>query len=192
YALLSTHSLQSTSDQQCPILYAAIASAVPTALTPEQAANWAYPQAQWDDEKNALTVVNSMLGRVHLSGHLGRLTESQMKLVQDGLTIYKNVIRKDIPSAQAFWPLGFPAWHDDWVAIGLKSADEKTAYIAVYRRGGEVSCSLPVKLFEGKKDVEVELMYPKFEAESSWDAEKGCLNVKLPERVCARLYRMRV
>ncbi|KAI5301840.1 hypothetical protein KEM56_001303 [Ascosphaera pollenicola] len=192
YALLATHSLQSTSDQQCPILYAAIAAGVPTAVTPEQSANWAYPQAEWDDEKNAMTVVHSMLGRVHLSGHLGRLSTHQMKLVQDGLSIYKDVIRKDLPTAQPFWPLGFPAWHDDWISYGYKTADEKTLYVAVYRRGGDRTGCLPIKPFAGKKDVEVELLYPKFEAEATWNKQKSCLRVKLPEHVCARLYRLKI
>ncbi|KAI5292714.1 hypothetical protein KEM52_006119 [Ascosphaera acerosa] len=191
YALLATHSLQSTSDQQCPVLYAAIAASVPTAVTPEQAANWAYPQADWDDEKNAMTVVNSMLGRVHLSGHLGRLSAAQMELVQAGLTIYKDVIRKDIPSAQAFWPLGFPAWHDEWVALGLRTADSKTAYVAVYRRGGEKEqCSLPISVFGKGSDVKVELLYPKFKAVAAWNKDQGSLDVTLPVAICARLYRL--
>ena len=62
YAMLSVHTLQSTSDQQYPHHYAAIAAGVPTAVTPEQSATWAYPQGDWSDETNALTVVNSLLG----------------------------------------------------------------------------------------------------------------------------------
>ncbi|CAH0022250.1 unnamed protein product [Clonostachys rhizophaga] len=63
YAMLSVHPLQSTSDQQEPSLYAAIAAAIPTAVTPEQSASWAYPQSEWPDEINALTVINSLMGR---------------------------------------------------------------------------------------------------------------------------------
>ncbi|KAI5301021.1 hypothetical protein KEM55_003054 [Ascosphaera atra] len=190
WAMLATHSIQSTSDQQCPVRYAAIASAVPTCVTPEQAASWAYPQASWDDEKNAMTVVNSLLGRVHLSGHLGNLSKEQFDLVAEGIDLYKREIRAEIPRSMPFWPIGFPKWHDDWVALGLATEDEKTAYVAVYRRGGGRECSLPIRPAKGK-DVKVELLYPKFEAEAAWDAEKGSLEVKLPERVCARLYRLR-
>jgi alpha-galactosidase len=89
YAMMATHPLQSTSDQEDPVLYAAIAAAVPTAVCPEQSATWSYPQPSWTDELNAFTVVNSLLGRVHLSGDLGKLSKSHYKLVSDGMAVYK-------------------------------------------------------------------------------------------------------
>ncbi|KAJ5429539.1 Aldolase-type TIM barrel [Penicillium cf. griseofulvum] len=49
YAMLSVHSLQSTSDQQDPELHAVIAAVSPTAVVPEQSATWAYPQPGWSD-----------------------------------------------------------------------------------------------------------------------------------------------
>ena len=44
YAMLSRLQLQSTSDQQDFLRYPPIAAAAPAAITPEQAAIWAYPQ----------------------------------------------------------------------------------------------------------------------------------------------------
>ncbi|KAL4999841.1 glycoside hydrolase superfamily [Aspergillus recurvatus] len=98
YAMLSTHPIQSSSDQQDPDKYAAISATLPTAVTPEQGAVWT----------NAFSVVNALLGRVHLSG----------RLVKEGMDIYKT-IRGDLPAATAFWPLGLPGWHDGWVALGM-------------------------------------------------------------------------
>ncbi|RDW91692.1 hypothetical protein BP5796_02857 [Coleophoma crateriformis] len=76
YHMLATYSIQSTSDQQDSVLYAAISVAVPTALTPEQSASWAYPQPDWTDEMISFTIINSLLGRVHLSGRLDLLSDS--------------------------------------------------------------------------------------------------------------------
>ena len=49
YTALAIYPLQSTSDQQDPVKYAAIAAAAPTAVTPEQSATWAYPQPEWSE-----------------------------------------------------------------------------------------------------------------------------------------------
>jgi alpha-galactosidase len=107
YAILAVHSLQSTSDQQDPVQYATIAAAVPPAVTPEQSATWAYPQPDWNDEKSAITVINSLLGQIHLSSRLDLLTPYQLELISSGMKVYKQ-IRSDLRSGLPFWPLGLP------------------------------------------------------------------------------------
>jgi alpha-galactosidase len=187
YAMLAMHPLQSTSDQQDPVKYAAIAAAVPTAVTPEQSATWAYPQPDWSNELIALTVVNSLLGRVHLSGRLDLLSVKQLQLVADGMAIYKRV-RQDLCLSSPFWPLGFPAWHDDWLALGMKFGD--TRYVAVWRRGGASSCKLPIAELKGMP-VTVECLYPlNFPNKLDWEADQGRLSVELPEIPSARLLRL--
>ncbi|KAF7561572.1 hypothetical protein G7046_g2587 [Stylonectria norvegica] len=194
YAMLAVHQLQSTSDQQHPDKYAAIAAAIPTAVTPEQGATWAYPQPHWDDETNALCVVNSLLGRIHLSGRLDIMGSEQLKLIYDGMAVYQD-IRGDIATSLPFWPLGLPAWHDDWLSLGLEvapSADGRTSkksYVAVWRRGGEESNLLPIAGLRGQKDVSVKLLYPTtLPSEVSWDSSSSSISVRLPKTVCARLY----
>ena len=76
YALLARLQVQSTSDQQDFLRYPPIAAAAPAAMTPEQAAIWAYPQPEFTDDENAFTLCGAMLGRVHLSGHLDRMSRS--------------------------------------------------------------------------------------------------------------------
>lgn len=201
YAMLAVHPIQSTSDQQDPIRYAVVSAAIATAVTPEQSASWAYPQPEWSDEINALTVVNSLMGRVHLSGALHKLNSTQLDLVRQGMVVYKS-IRQDIKAATPFWPLGLPKWHDDWLAVGLRvpASSSSCSYIAVWRRGGSTSCSLPIlsatrKAANAKANVNVnvniDLLYPLgFEIETAWDADKGAVEVKLPSTVCARLLRI--
>ncbi|KAL6242119.1 hypothetical protein RBB50_011031 [Rhinocladiella similis] len=188
YALLAIHSVQSTSDQQDPVRYAAVSAAIATAVTPEQSASWAYPQPEWSDEINALTVINSLMGRVHLSGALHRLSKSQLSLVRDGMNVYKK-FRHDVKSSKPFWPLGLPGWHDDWMAVGLKAGS--CQYLAVWRRGGDVSCSLPVSGADGNTALTAELLYPAgFEVDWTWDSEKRALKLTFPASICARLLRI--
>jgi alpha-galactosidase len=193
YAMLATHPLQSTSDQQYPVHYAAIAAGVATAVTPEQSATWAYPQGDWSDEINALTVVNSLLGRIHLSGRLDTMKPHQLDIVYEGMKVYQE-IRGDIPDSTPFWPLGLPSWHDDWLALGLNAgAASKTLYVSVWRRGGSTSFSLPIRPFEGQASVKVDVLYPtKFSTKATWDASSSTLQIELPETICARLIRLQV
>lgn len=193
YAMLSVHTLQSTSDQQWPHHYAAIAAGVPTAVTPEQSATWAYPQGDWSDEKNAMTVVNSLLGRIHLSGRLDTMSSSQLKLVYDGMKVYQD-IRKHIPTSTPFWPLGLPAWHDDWLALGLKATpDTGLCYVSVWRRSGSSKCTIPVTPLSGRKGIKVDVLYPtQLPSDVSWDEVNSAVQITLPEEMCARLVRIQV
>ncbi|KAJ5951054.1 Aldolase-type TIM barrel [Penicillium vulpinum] len=186
YAMLSVHSLQSTSDQQNPALYAAIAAALPTAVAPEQSATWAYPQPEWSDELNAFTVVNSLLGRVHLSGRLDKLSPGQLRLVIEGMDVYK-IIRSHLNSAHPIWPLGLPQWHDDWVSLALVTK-KNGIYLAVWRRGGVTEKDLPVKLPDGQTATTAKVLYPTcFSTDATWNKTSAILRLKLPDTVCARL-----
>jgi alpha-galactosidase len=184
YASLAVNTLQSTSDQQDPFLYAAISAAAPTAVMPEQSASWAYPQPGWSDETNAFTVVNSLLGRVHLSGRLDLLSKDQYELVRQGMEVYREKIRGCLRTARPFWPLGLPKWHDEWVALGYRTIDGK-AFLSVWRRGGSTSRLLPL---QGRYSKAI-LLYPRsFQVETKM-VDNG-MQVQLPDVPCARLFEM--
>ncbi|KAK8037757.1 Melibiase subfamily [Apiospora marii] len=199
-AMNAVHTLQSTSDQQDPVRYAAIAAAVHSAVAPEQAATWAYPQPGWDDETNALTVVNALIsGRVHLSGRLDLLAPAQLDLVYRGMEVYKD-IRGGIAKAVPFWPLGFAGWHDVWLAAGLRvmGDDDRGSsgkgkggkcYLAVWRRGGgRDSCELPLSFLEGAEDVSVSLLYPDLAGTKLEVVGKKGLRATIASKVGARLF----
>ena len=133
YALLSRLQLQSTSDQQEYLRYPPIAAAAPAAIAPEQAAVWAYPQPEFTDDEIAFTMVSAMLGRVHLSGHLDRMSRPQRELVAEAVRVYKESAPAGDRASVPFWPLGLPRWDDPWVALGLRAPD--ASYLAVWRRG---------------------------------------------------------
>jgi alpha-galactosidase len=185
YGMLAIHTLQSTSDQQDPLLYAPVAAAAPTAVIPEQSASWAYPQPEWTDEKNAFTVVNSLMGRVHLSGRLDALNPQQLDLVREGMEVYCS-IRDQLLKAAPFWPLGLPGWDDDWISLGMLTAGG-SALLAVWRRGG--ATTLQLHLPEKARLQRAKVLYPAT-FETKLNVVDGVLEVSLPDTPCARLLQL--
>ena len=186
YALLSRLQLQSTSDQQDFVRYPAISAAAPAAIAPEQAASWAYPQPEWSDGDIAFALCGALLGRVHLSGHLDQMSESQLGLVADAISVYKR-IRFDLPTALPFWPLGLPKWTDTWFALGMRSP--ATSYVLVWHRGtigqargvdgweDQSRVTLPVMHLRNTGSAS-EVLYPalRFD-EVTWNDARGDLTV---------------
>ncbi|MDT0572918.1 alpha-galactosidase [Streptomyces sp. DSM 3412] len=188
-ASLAVAQLQSTSDQQDPLRCPPIAASAPTAVPPEQGAVWAYPQPSCTDEEIAFTLGSALLGRVHLSGHLNRMTQRQLTLVRDALDTYKS-IRGDLRTALPCWPLGLPGWSDDWIALGLRQpvAGAGPVYVTVWRRGGDAERSFtPTGC--GPGDVRVEVLHPRATAAAArWDGSQ--LRVSLPDAPSVVLLRL--
>ncbi|GCB45647.1 alpha-galactosidase [Streptomyces sp. NL15-2K] len=185
-ATLAVAQLQSTSDQQDPLRYPAIAAAAPTAVPPEQGAVWAYPQPAFDDDLITFTLGGALLGRIHLSGHLDRMSEHQLGLVRDAVGAYR-AIRGDLGKAVPFWPLGLPGWTDEWLALGMR-VPGGPSYVSVWRRGGEPELHLPM---EGLgKDVRAEILHPSAPVAGSaaWDGDG--LRVSLPRTPGVLLVRL--
>ncbi|WP_456696866.1 glycoside hydrolase family 36 protein [Aeromicrobium sp. P5_D10] len=184
YATLARHSLLSTSDQTDPALYVPIAASSPAAVTPEQAAIWVYPQPEFDDELNALCVVNAMLGRPQVSGGLAQLSGPQMSLVREGISVYKTY-RAELSAGQAFWPDGLPLWDAEWTSLGMTMSS--CSQIALWRRGGPDHHEVLLEHLRGQ-DVSVEMTYPTTLGGSvTWDSESGILRAHLPMTPSARL-----
>ncbi|MEK8212463.1 glycoside hydrolase family 36 protein [Paenibacillus sp. FSL L8-0463] len=186
YAMLSRHSIQSTSDQEDYVQYAAIAAGSPAALTPEQSAVWSYPLREGDDEEVIFNMVNALLLRVHQSGHLAELEPRRRKLVKEALDYYKT-IRSDIPHATPFWPLGLPDSGGEWVSLGLRRGERR--YVAVWRIAGEAdNVQLPIEELRGLEPA-IACAYPQqHNLAWNWDKSAGVLTVALPPGKTARLF----
>lgn len=186
YAMLSRHSIQSTSDQEDYVQYAAIAAGSPAALTPEQSAVWSYPLREGDDEEVIFNMVNALLLRVHQSGHLAELEPHRRKLVKEALDYYKT-IRSDIPHATPFWPLGLPDSEGEWVSLGLRRGERR--YVAVWRIAGEAAnVQLSIEELKGFEPV-IACAYPQQHSSTwNWDQSAGVLTVALPPGKTARLF----
>ena len=152
-ALLSRHSIQSSSDQTEYLRYAAISAAAPAAVTPEQNAVWSYPMTDADPEAAAFNMVNAMMMRIHQSGHLANLRPESLALVKEGIACYKTY-REQLAGAVPFWPLGLPQEGQNHFALGL-SCKEKTL-LAVWNCGEKAILSLPLP----EKYSCAEVLYP--------------------------------
>lgn len=190
YAMLSRYSIQSTSDQEDYRNYATISANAAAGITPEQAAVWSYPQRDGDEEETIYNMVNTLLLRIHQSGHLAELSDERKQLVKEGIDYYK-AIRGDIRKALPVWPIGYADNLDPWLAFVLKT--EKKAYMAVWRRGGEEERDIPLShIFEGQEPGEVLLAYPKegMRQNCVWEYKRNerILRIKYKQPAMARLF----
>ncbi|MCC2683922.1 MAG: hypothetical protein K0R75_821 [Paenibacillaceae bacterium] len=189
YAMLEKHSIQSVTDQTDYRKHAAIAAASPTAVTPEQAAVWAYPLANGDREEVIFNMVNAMLLRILLSGQLADMSSELRLLVKQGIDCYKS-LRQDIKRGVPFWPLGrLPGIEDDWLCLGLSCAER--TYLSVWRMDTDsAACRLPIAHLQNRQ-VSVRCAYPlEPNCEWGWELESGVLNVAFPCKYTARVFEM--
>lgn len=154
--MLSQHSIQSTSDQTDFLDYAPISAACASALPMEMAAVWAYPRRDASPREAAFNMVNAMLLRFHLSGHLAELGEPARAVVREGLDFYRS-IRQRLPRSLPHWPLGMPRVDDPWLAFAVRDAEG--TLLSVWRRGGAARCEIPLAA-ELAVGQEVQIGYP--------------------------------
>jgi alpha-galactosidase len=159
YKTLSLYPLVSTSDQVCCYKYPKIACNILSAVIPEQSAVWAYPvggingemlrevKKEWadenvDEDRVALNMINSFLGRMHLAGHIELLDGNRFELVKEGVRYYEKLAlikKKALPC----FPLGFTGFEKKNVCAGIFEGNNY--YIAVYNLGGERKTAIPFK-----------------------------------------------
>ena len=190
YALLSRYSIQSTSDQEDYRNYATISANAVAGITPEQAAVWSYPQRDGDEEETIYNMVNTLLLRIHQSGHLAELSDARKALVKEGITYYKS-IRQNIRKAMPVWPIGYADNLDQWLAFVLKTEDK--AYLAVWRRGGDERMQIPLdSIWQEGACEQIKLAYPKqsMSENCDWefDKERAVLTVNFKQPVMARMF----
>jgi alpha-galactosidase len=199
YALLARFQLQSTSDQQDLLRYPAIAAAAPVAIAPKQAGVWACPQPEGSDDEIAFTLCNALLGRIHLSGWIDRMSDSQRQLVAEAASIYKT-IRPDLAGAVPFWPLGLPRWVDPSIALRMQAGSATYAVVWHRKAIGDTlelrelaeleKIVLPVAHRRDEELFGEELYPPARDAGLEWSAASGELTVKLPDVPSACLVRL--
>ncbi|MGP4110773.1 glycoside hydrolase family 36 protein [Streptomyces sp. 4N509B] len=185
YAMLARLHLQSTSDQQNPLLCPPIAAAAPASVLPEQAGHWAYAQPEMTVEEAAFTLATGILGRLYLSGHLDRMTPRQLALVRHAVAVHRE-LREEIAAAEPFWPLGLAGPPGPWVATGLRSpASGGGCLVTLWRLpGADPTLAVPVPhLRNVEATAEVVFPGPGTGAAAwtlEWDAGRGVLHVTSP------------
>ena len=181
YGMLKLLSLQSTSDQTDYIYNSYIASNVASAVTPEQAGMWVYP---YKDEREHViyNMVNGLLLRPYMSGMVWDMGEESLKLMREGITLYKK-IRNDVKVGVPVFPLGFTDTRDDVLAYAVKT-EEKT-YLAVFTpRTDRAEILLAAAGITG---TEAKVIYPA-SGDCEYTVADGTLQVTMPQMTCARLF----
>ena len=176
FAMLSHLQLQSTSDQQDPLLYPMIAVGALAHILPEQAANWSYPQATMSDEEIAFTMVTGLAGRLYQAGLLDRMNEEQLALVAAGVQAHKDT-RQALARSTPRFPTGLPSWDDAWVTVAFETAEE--SYVLAWRQeraDDQVALELP---WLGDRQVQVEQVYPPVAALAEWKIERTSTGLTL-------------
>jgi len=173
YAMLSRLQVQSMTDQEDYLKVPMILVGASAAVLPDQLAIWSYPLAKSDADQASFNMVAAMMCRIHQSGRLDSLSAEAAAQVAEGIRIYKEVLRKHIPAAVPFYPLGtsdvtnFQAP----VALGMRSPEQ--TLLAVWRIDGPATTKIPLAATNPK------LLYPTDLAIKVTAAERA-LNVEFP------------
>jgi alpha-galactosidase len=188
YALLSRHSIQSTSDQTDYKKYATIAAAAPTVVTPEQAAVWSYPLKDANEKETVFNMVNAMLLRIHQSGHLAQVNNKCFDKIKEGLDFYKK-IRNYIPISTPFWPIGLPKTESEFLCLGLQSEDK--IFVAIWRLASKKS-TINIKInILNSSEFEIKLSYPNEALKiATFNKENSILTIKLKNKYSACVFEM--
>ncbi|WP_422933297.1 glycoside hydrolase family 36 protein [Sinomonas sp. P47F7] len=163
FAMLELFDFQSTSDQEDFRLYPAIAAGAPIQMLPEQAGNWAYPQAWMSQEEIAYTMATGLSGRLYLSGFLNRMDPDQLELVHTATALFKQV-RDDIAQSVPSWPAGMPQWYGDSLALQLGARGRTLLY--AWHRGTDDD-EIALRLPRGVRAQHLAEVYP--QRLSSWE-----------------------
>jgi alpha-galactosidase len=144
YAMLSRLQLQSMTDQEDYLKLPAILVGASAAVLPEQLAIWSYPLANADADQASFNMVTAMMCRIHQSGHLDSLSPQASAQVAEAIRIYKDVLRKHIPSAVPFYPFGMSDVTNRHapLALGMRSAEQ--SLLAVWRIDGPSVTRVPL------------------------------------------------
>ena len=135
-SMLSRAQLQSISDGDDYRLYSCLTVGSSAVVLPEQMGVWSQPMEHDSLEAVSCNMVNAMLGRIHQSGFVARLSPQGKQQVKQGIAAYKESVRSALPVATPFYPLGMPdlTVPSQPSALGMRAPDRQM--LAVWRRDG--------------------------------------------------------
>ena len=154
YAMLSRLQLQSMTDQEDYLKLPAILVGSSAAVLPEQLAIWSYPLANADADHASFNMVTAMMCRIHQSGHLASLSPQTAAQVTEGIRVYKQILRKHIPEAVPFYPLGTSDVTNRATPIGLGMRSPEQTLIGVWRIESPAITRIPIS------GANLKLVYP--------------------------------
>jgi len=173
YAMLSRLHLQSMTDQENYLKLPAILVGASAAVLPEQLAVWSYPLTNSDADQASFNMVTAMMCRIHQSGHLDSLSPQARAQVAEGIRIYKDLLRKSIPDALPFYPLGLPDVTDSLKPVALGMRSQSRTLLAIWRIDGPAKTDVPWTM------PDPTVLYP-VDLGVKATTSKGSLNVEFP------------
>jgi alpha-galactosidase len=173
YAMLSRLQIQSMTDQEDYLKLPMILVGASAAVLPEQLAIWSYPLAKADADQASFNMVTSMMCRIHQSGRLDSLSPEASAQVTEGIRVYKESLRKHIPTAVPFYPLGTSDVTDFKTPVALGMRSPQQTLVAVWRIDGPAITKIPLASREAK------LLYPSDLGVKVTVAD-GTLNIEFP------------
>jgi len=173
YAMLSRLQIQSMTDQEDYLKLPAILVGAAAGVLPEQLGIWSYPLANGDADQASFNMVTAMMGRIHQSGRLDSISAPAGSQVREGIRLYKEVLRKHIPSAVPFYPLGTSDVTDAKAPVALGMRSPAQTLLAVWRVDGPATTRIPLASGNPK------LLYPTDLGIKIASAE-GVLNIEFP------------
>src|SRR5437763_3268956 len=173
YAMLSRLQLQSMTDQEDYLKLPAILVGASAAVLPEQLAIWSYPLQNADADQASFNMVTSMMCRIHQSGRLDSLSPQASAQVTEGIRIYRESLRKHIPAAVPFYPLGTSdvTNREAPIALGMRSPEQ--TLLGVWRIDGPANTGVPIASSNPK------LVYPT-NLGINVTADNGAVEVEFP------------
>jgi len=173
YAMLSRLQIQSMTDQENYLKLPAILVGASAAVLPEQLAVWSYPLTNSDADQASFNMVTAMMCRIHQSGHLDSLSPQARAQVAEGIRIYKDLLRKSIPDALPFYPLGLPDVTDSQKPVALGMRSQSRTLLAIWRIDGPAKTDVPWTMPDST------VLYP-VDLGVKATTSKGSLNVEFP------------
>ena len=173
YAMLSRLQIQSMTDQENYLKLPAILVGASAAVLPEQLAVWSYPLTNSDADQASFNMVTAMMCRIHQSGHLDSLSPQARAQVAEGIRIYKDLLRKSIPDALPFYPLGLPDVTNSQKPVALGMRSQSRTLLAIWRIDGPAKTDVPWTMPDST------VLYP-VDLGVKATTSKGSLNVEFP------------
>lgn len=173
YAMLSRLQVQSMTDQENYLTLPAILVGASAAVLPEQLAIWSYPLRNADADQASFNMVTAMMCRIHQSGRLDSLSPQAATQVSEGIRIYKEVLRKHIPAAVPFYPLGTSDVTNREAPIALGMQSPVQTLLGVWRVEGPSVVTIPIQSSNPR------VLYPA-DLGINVTAGRGALNVSFP------------
>ena len=155
YGILPYTDLVSISDQGEPDSLANLFYSVSRVVHPAQMGNWSLLHPQQSPSQMALSLVNSMLGRLTLGGEITRLKPAQMKLIQRAAALYKSYRSRLVqdPRVYHLTPDVGRYENDGILALEISCHGGRHLFLAVWRLNTpETSVSLRLRGVERQAD----------------------------------------